>query len=210
MDIVFLLFERFTALDAIGPYEVLSRLPGARVRFVAAEAGVVRTDNGFLGAQADGRRDDVERCDILVVPGGRGTRELERDAATHEWIRRVHETTAWTISVCTGSMILAASGLLEGKEATTHWSRLSELAEHGAEPIEARYVFAGDRLATAAGVSAGIDLALALVARIDDAELARAIQLAIEYDPEPPFEGGSVAKTPAPVLAKVRAALQRG
>jgi len=210
MDIVFLLFDRFTALDAIGPYEVLSRLPGAKVRFVAADEGVIRTDNGFLGVQSDGRRDDVERCDILVVPGGKGTRPLEKDEATVSWIRRIHETTTWTISVCTGSMILAAAGLLEGQKATTHWSRLDELAEHGAEPTEARYVFAGDRLATAAGVSAGIDLALALVARIGGEDLARAIQLGIEYDPDPPFDGGSVAKTPEPVLTMVRAALQRG
>ncbi len=207
MDIVFLLFDGFTALDAVGPYEVLSRLPGATVRFVAAEVGEVRTDNGFLGVQADGRCDDVERCDILVVPGGKGTRALEADAATHEWIRKMDETTTWTISVCTGSMILAAAGLLEGKAATTHWSRLSELADHGAEPTEARYVFAAERIATAAGVSAGIDLALALVARIGGEDLARAIQLGIEYDPAPPFDGGSVAKTPEPVLAKVRAAL---
>lgn len=210
MDIVFLLFDRFTALDAVGPYEVLSRLPGAKVRFVAAEPGIVRTDNGFLGVQADERRDDVERCDILVVPGGKGTRALEADAATLEWIRKVHATTKWTVSVCTGSMILAAAGLLEGREATTHWSRLEELAEHGATPTQARYVFAGDRLAIAAGVSAGIDLGLALIARIGGEELARGIQLGVEYDPQPPFDGGSVAKTPAPVLAMVRAALDAG
>jgi len=210
MDIVFLLFDRFTALDAIGPYEVLSRLPGAKVRFVAAEAGIVRTDNGFLGVQADGRRDDVERCDILVVPGGKGSRALESDPATLAWIRKVHATTQWTVSVCTGSMIFAAAGLLEGKEATTHWSRLQELAEHGATPVTERYVFAGDRLAIAAGVSAGIDLGLALIGRIGGEDLARAIQLGVEYDPQPPFDGGSVAKTSEPVLAIVGEALDPG
>ncbi|MAQ14603.1 MAG: hypothetical protein CMN30_07380 [Sandaracinus sp.] len=139
-----------------------------------------------------------------------GTRALEADPATLEWLRKVHATTKWTVSVCTGSMILAAAGLLEGKEATTHWSRLEELAEHGSTPTQARYVFAGDRLAIAAGVSAGIDLALALIARIAAEDLARGIQLGVEYDPKPPFDGRSVDKTPAPVLAMVRAALAAG
>ena len=207
MQIAIVLYPGMTALDAIGPYEVLSRLPGARVRFVAAEPGVVRTDNGFLGLSADEARDGVTSADILVVPGGWGTRALAEDPDTLEWVRRIHETTKWTTAVCTGSLVLAAAGLLEGLPATTHWSQMDLLERYGAVPTRERYVFAGERLVTAAGVSAGIDLALALVAKIAGPELAQGLQLGIEYDPAPPFDAGSVDKAPPTVVAMVRAAM---
>lgn len=209
MDIVILLFDRVTALDAIGPYEVLSRLPGAKVRFVAAEAGPVRSDNGFLALMADYARDDVESADILLVPGGWGTSALAEHEPTLAWVRRVHETTTWTTSVCTGSIVLAAAGLLDGLPAVTHWSRMQSLADHGAVPTPGRYHFAGKKMVTAAGVSAGIDMALALTARIAGDGLAQALQLGIEYDPAPPFDAGSVDKAPPEVLQMVRAAMAR-
>lgn len=205
MEIVILLFERVTALDAIGPYEVLSRLPGANVRFVAAEAGVVRSDNGFLGLAVE-RRDSVTRADMLLIPGGWGTRTLSQDEATLDWIRRVHATTTWTTSVCTGSLVLAAAGLLDGLPATTHWSAMDELAALGAVATKERVVFASDAILTAAGVSAGIDMALTLVARIAGDGLAQALQLGIEYDPAPPFDSGSVEKASPEIVAMVRAA----
>lgn len=206
MDIVFLIFDRITALDAIGPYDVVSRLPGAQVRFVAPRAGTVRTDNGFLGLVADHAIADVDRADLLVVPGGWGTRALATDAEVLDWVRAIHATTTYTTSVCTGSIVLAAAGILEGLEATCHWAFADALAEHGAIPTRHRIVDTG-KVITAAGVSAGIDMALHLVARIGGDALAQAIQLAIEYDPAPPFDAGSVDKAPPEVVAAVRATL---
>jgi len=210
MKIVFLLFERVTALDAIGPYEVLSRLPGADVKFVAAEAGPVRTDNGFLGLHADHRRDAIEHADLLLIPGGVGTRALCEDKATLAWVRRIHANTTWTTSVCTGSLVLAAAGLLDGLTAVTHWSMMDELTGLGAVATPGRYHFANDKIVTAAGVSAGIDMALALTARIGGEGLAQALQLGIEYDPAPPFDAGSVEKAPAEIVTLVRSAIDRG
>jgi putative intracellular protease/amidase len=198
VDIVCFLFEGITALDIVGPYEVLQRLPEAKVRFVAASAGEVRTDNGFLALVADYGIDDVTSADVLVVPGGFATRSLETDASTLEWIRAVDATTQWTTSVCTGSMLLAAAGLLEGKEATTHWASLQRLAEYRAIPTGRRVVEQG-KIVTAAGVSSGIDMALTLAAHIAGDEYAQGIQLGIEYDPQPPFDAGSLDKAPAPV-----------
>jgi putative intracellular protease/amidase len=198
VDIVCFLFEGITALDIVGPYEVLQRLPEAQVRFVAARAGEVRTDNGFLALVADYGIDDVTSADVLVVPGGFATRALETDTSTLEWIRAVDATTQWTTSVCTGSMLLAAAGLLEGKEATTHWASLQRLAEYGAIPTGRRVVEQG-KTVTAAGVSSGIDMALTLAAHIAGDEYAQGIQLGIEYDPQPPFDAGSLDKAPAPV-----------
>lgn len=207
MDIVFFVFDRITALDAIGPYEVLSRIPGARARFVGEAAGLVASDNGFLRLNADASIDEVTRADLLVVPGGWGTRRLEKDARVLDWVRAIDATTTLTTSVCTGSLVLGAAGLLEGKRATTHWAWLERLREHGATPTSERVVDEG-RIVTAAGVSSGIDMALALVARIAGPELAQAIQLGIEYDPQPPFDAGSVDKAPAAIVAAVRAALE--
>jgi putative intracellular protease/amidase len=207
MEIAILLFERLTALDAIGPYEVLQRLPGAQVRFVGAERGPVRTEQGMLGLVADFARDEVTSADILVVPGGIGTRALVHDDPTLEWIRTIDERSEWTTSVCTGSLLLGAAGLLQGKEATTHWRVLEMLATFGATPISRRVVEQG-KVITAAGVSSGIDMALTLAARIAGDEIAQAIQLGIEYDPQPPFDSGSVAKASPAVYQLAVAGLQ--
>jgi len=207
MQIAFLLFDGITALDAVGPYEVLERLPGADARFVGKERGVVRTDNGSLGLAVGHTLDEVTRPDLLLVPGGWGTRALESDETVLAWVREAHRHTTWTTSVCTGALVLAAAGLLDGLEATTHWAWRERLAEHGARPVGDRIVFAGNKIASAAGVSAGIDLALALAAKIGGPELAQALQLGIEYDPQPPFDAGSVDKAPAPIVAAVRARL---
>jgi putative intracellular protease/amidase len=180
LDIVIPLYDGFTALDAVGPYEVLSRL-GGRVRFVAPEAGPVTTETRMLTVVAEAALRDVEACDVLVVPGGFGTRRLLEDSTWTSWIARVHETTSWTTSVCTGSLLLGAAGLLKDLPATSHWAELEALRGFGATEVGGRVVFGpeGSRIVTAAGVSAGIDMALALAARIAGEDTARAIQLGI-------------------------------
>ena len=204
MQIAIVLFEQLTALDAIGPYEVLQRLPGAEVTFVGAEQGSVRTENGFLGLTVDAAFADVDRADVLVVPGGVGCRPLVDDEQTLAWIRMIHEGTRYTTSVCTGSLVLAAAGLLDGLTATTHWASYDELRTLGAEPTAQRVVEHLDqRVITAAGVSSGIDMALRLSELLVDADAARAMQLMIEYDPQPPFDAGSVAKADDAVMARV-------
>src|SRR4029077_728674 len=165
MNTAILLYDRFTALDAIGPYEVLSRLPGASVTFVAAERGPVTTDNGMLTIVAERSIDELDRPDIVLVPGGPGEVAARAGGPALEWLRGVHETSEWTTSVCTGSLILAAAGLLEGKRPTSHWWAREKLRELGAQPVSERVVFEG-KIVTAAGVSAGLDMALALAARI--------------------------------------------
>jgi len=206
MDIAILIFDRFTALDAIGPYEVLQRLPGAQVRFVGAERGPVRTEQGMLGIVADYTRDEVTSADVLLVPGGIGTRPLIEDEPTLEWIRAIAGS-EWTTSVCTGSLLLGAAGLLDAKLATTHWRVLDLLSKFGATPVSERVVVQG-KVITAAGVSSGIDMALQLAARIAGDDIAQAIQLGIEYDPQPPFDSGSVAKAPAKVMELALAGLK--
>jgi transcriptional regulator GlxA family with amidase domain len=203
MDIAILLYDRLTALDAIGPYEVLSRLPGASTKFVAVEPGPVKTDNGVLTLVAEGSLEDMSAPDIVLVPGGPGEVAARAGGPALDWLRKVHETSTWTTSVCTGSLILAAAGLLEGTRATSHWLALEQLRELGAEPVSERVVFDG-KIVTAAGVSAGIDMALTLAARIAGEEVAQAIQLGIEYDPQPPFDAGSPAKAPAAIVEGLR------
>ena len=195
MDIAILLFDRLTALDAVGPYEVLSRLPGANLTFVATEAGPKRTDTKALALVADATLAELPHPDILLVPGGPGQADAEKDEAILDWLRTAHETTTWTTSVCTGSLVLGAAGLLEGKRATTYWLALEELARYGATPTNERVVIDG-KVVTAAGVSSGIDMALTLAAEIGGPELAQLLQLGIEYDPQPPFDSGSEAKAP--------------
>jgi putative intracellular protease/amidase len=204
MQIAIPLFDRFTALDAVGPYEVLSRLPDARVDFVAAEPGVYRTDTRMLALSVERSYADVPAPDVLVFPGGIGTRALTRDEATLDWVRGVHERSRLTTSVCTGALVLAAAGVLDGLEATTHWMARPVLAELGARPVEARVVEQG-KVITAAGVSAGIDMALTLADRIAGPEVAQAIQLGIEYDPQPPFDAGSPEKAPREIVEIVEA-----
>jgi putative intracellular protease/amidase len=203
MQIAIAMFDRFTALDAVGPYEVLSRLPGAQVEFVAAAPGVYATDTRMLRISVERSFDDVPEPDILLVPGGYGTRALTEDEATLEWVRHAHETSRYTTSVCTGALVLGAAGVLDGLEATTHWLYREVLARYGAQPVERRVVEQG-KVVTAAGVSAGIDMALVVAARIAGTEVAQAIQLGIEYDPQPPFDSGSPEKAPRKVLDAVR------
>jgi len=202
-EIAFLIFDRLTALDAIGPYEVLSRLPGAVVRFVAPDPGPQRTDTGFLTLNADYGLDEVRSPDIVVVPGGPGARDLVHNRAVLEWVRTVHQTSRWTTSVCTGALILGAAGVLQGQGATTHWAALEELADFGAEPTRSRIVRAG-KVLTAAGVSAGIDLGLELADIVAGEEVARAIQLIIEYEPAAPSDGGVHASSTPETVARAR------
>jgi transcriptional regulator GlxA family with amidase domain len=204
MQVAILLYEKLTALDAIGPYEVLRSVPGWEVRFVAAARGEVRTDSGALGLNADHALEEAGEPDIVLVPGGEGSEELMEDEATLSWLRRIDEGTTWTTSVCTGSLLLAAAGLLEGRQATSHWLFLDRLREYGADPVGGRFVEDG-KLLTGAGVSAGIDMALHLVGREAGPEVAQAIQLGIEYDPQPPFDAGSPAKAPDAIVEAVTA-----
>ena len=206
MDIAIPIYDDFTALDAVGPYEVLSRLPGARVRFLAAQPGPVRTDNGMLTLLADDALADVPAPEVLVVPGGVSASQFARDAVYVDWIRAAHETAEWTTSVCSGALLLGAAGLLDGLKATTHWLDYDELAAFGALPVPTRVVEQG-RIITSAGVSSGIDMALTLAARIAGEDVAKAIQLGIEYDPKPPFSAGSVAMAGERIENMVRAAV---
>jgi len=206
LHITVLLFDRFTALDAVGPYEVLQRLPGATLTFVAPTAGPVSTDTNNLTMLVETAMREVEQTDVLVVPGGLGTGALQTDDDVLSWIRAIHPTTRFTTSVCTGSMVLAAAGLLRGVEATCHWAFIEHLAEHGAIPTRKRVVRQG-KIITAAGVSAGIDMALTLAAEVSGDEVAQAIQLGIEYDPAPPFSAGTPRTAPPEITARLRAHL---
>lgn len=203
MDIAIPIFDKITALDAIGPYEVLSRLPGARVTFVAKEPGPKRTENGMLALVADRALAELTEPDVIVVPGGFGTRPLAGDEEMLAWLRHAHEHSTWTTSVCTGALLLAAAGILNGLRATTHWLQYDLLRPYGVTPVEERVVREG-KIITAAGVSAGIDMALMLAAEIAGPELAQAIQLGIEYDPDPPFKGGSLRSAPPEIVELVR------
>lgn len=195
MQVAIALFPRNTALDAVGPYEVLQRVPCIDVVFVGHARGEVRTDNGMLGLTCDATFDEVAEPDVLLVPGGVGTRALLRDEVLLDWVRRVHERTLFTTSVCTGSLVLAAAGLLKGLTATTHWAARDILGSLGAVYTGQRVVeHLPQRLITAAGVSSGIDMALRLVELLVDRQAAEASQLMIEYDPQPPFRSGSVEK----------------
>ena len=207
MQIAIPIFPAFTALDAIGPYEVLQRLPGAEVVFCADECGTVRTEQGMLGIVADRTLAEVRAPDVIVVPGGSGTRHmLDPENPYVRWIASVHEGTSWTTSVCTGSTLLAAAGVLDGIDATTHWAALGLLDQLGAVSVSERVVVRG-KVMTAAGVSSGIDMALRLAEQIAGARAAEAIQLGIEYDPDPPFDSGSLAKASPEVLETCGAAL---
>jgi putative intracellular protease/amidase len=202
MQIAIPIYDRFTALDAVGPYEVLSRLPGATVHFIAAERGMKRTETEMLGLNADATLDELPEPDVLVIPGGYGTRALLEDEQILSWVRHAHEHSEWTTSVCTGSLLLAAAGILDGVEATTHWLEYDLLERLGARPTGRRVVRQG-KVITAAGVSSGIDMALVLAAEIAGPEVAQAIQLGIEYDPEPPFDSGSPAKADPQIVELV-------
>jgi transcriptional regulator GlxA family with amidase domain len=204
MQVVIPLFPRFTALDGIGPYDVLQRIPEIDVTFIGSERGEVRSENGFLGVTVDATFDDMPHPDVIVFPGGVGTRALVGDDHVLDWLRTAHATTMFTTSVCTGSLVLAAAGLLRGLTAATHWSVLSMLADLGAVPSSDRVVEHLDRrIITAAGVSSGIDMALRLVEVLVDRVAAEACQLMIEYDPQPPFDAGATWKVGDDVMQRV-------
>jgi transcriptional regulator GlxA family with amidase domain len=200
MKINILLYDTMTALDAVGPHESLGRMPGTEVTLVAERAGPVRTDLG-IALVAQSSLADAPEADIVLVPGG-----FEPPIAAgpiHEWLRAADATSAYTTSVCVGSLVLAAAGLLTGRRATSHWMALDRLAGFGAVPVAERVVVDG-KYATAAGVSAGIDLGLELIARTAGPEMAMTVQLGIEYDPAPPFDCGSPAKAPEPIVNVLR------
>jgi transcriptional regulator GlxA family with amidase domain len=198
------LFPRVTALDAVGPYEVLQRIPTIDVVFVGHRRGEVRTENGLLGLMVDALFEDHPDPDVVVFPGGVGTRQLMDDQRVLEWVRQAHRGTRQTTSVCTGSLVLGAAGLLEGLTATTHWACYPELAAVGATPRADRVVEHLDRrIITAAGVSSGIDMALRLVELLVDTTAGRAAQLMVEYDPQPPFDAGTLSKADDVVVTRV-------
>lgn len=202
-ELAILLFDRVTALDAVGPYEVLQRVPGMTVRFAAAEPGVKRTEDGSLAIVADTVLEDVPAPDMVLVPGGVGELAMREDERVLAWLRGAHETSQYTTSVCTGSLVLAAAGILQGVPATTHWLAMEHLGRLGAIPVAERVVEHG-KIVTAAGVSSGIDMALLLAARIAGDDVACAIQLSIEYDPQPPFDAGSPSTAPDHLVAHQR------
>nr|WP_042193245.1 DJ-1/PfpI family protein [Kibdelosporangium sp. MJ126-NF4]CEL20657.1 ThiJ/PfpI family protein [Kibdelosporangium sp. MJ126-NF4]CTQ89569.1 ThiJ/PfpI family protein [Kibdelosporangium sp. MJ126-NF4] len=206
MQIAFVVYPGMTALDAIGPYELLRSMPGAEVRFVAAETGSVVTDSGVLVLGASHSFDDTPAPDIVLVPGGStGTVGAMNDTTLLDWLRAVHPTTTWTTSVCSGALILAAAGLLKDVPATTHWVCQDVLGAMGAIPQPDKRIVRSGKIATAAGVSAGIDLALWLIGEIHGREQAELSQLVIEYDPQPPFDAGHPSKVTPEMLAGARA-----
>ncbi len=202
--ITILLFDNITALDAVGPYEVLSRIPGAEVSFVADKPGL-KTAAGGLKLLAEYSIKDFTYTDILLIPGGKGVDNLLESHSILGWIKEVHKSTKYTTSVCTGSLLLGAAGILKGLKATTHWNHIEQLKNYDAEIVNERYVQDG-KIITSAGVSAGIDMSLKLVQLIKNETLSKALQLAIEYDPSPPFDSGSPAKASKELVELVRKA----
>ena len=208
MQIAFLVYEGLTALDIIGPYEALCRIPDADVRFVAKQPEV-SVDTGAFKLKTEHRLADVPRPDVFVIPGGlAGTFAAAKDEEILGWVREAHEHSTFSTSVCTGSLILGAAGLLKGLRATTHWAAKSMLEQTGASYVEERVVRQG-RIVTAAGVSSGIDMAIYLVGEILGPDDARLVQLAIEYDPQPPFDAGSPAKAGEAVVQRALAELAK-
>jgi transcriptional regulator GlxA family with amidase domain len=208
-QIVFVAYPGFTALDMIGPYEVLRNLPGAEVRFVWHESGPITADSGVLVIGATHSLAETPSPDVILVPGGPSTPVHARDEALLDWLRRAHQTASWTTSVCSGSVILAAAGLLEGRRATSHWMALPLLKGFGATPVADERIVREDNVVTSAGVSAGLDLALWLAGEVGGESRAKAIQLAIEYDPQPPFDSGHMSKASATTKAAATALLSR-
>ena len=209
MNIVIYLYNGLTVMDAIGPYEVWSRLPGAQVKFVAREKGLIISDTHFLKIVAEYAISEIQSADILLIPGSVvGFIRESKDAALLNWIRKIHQTTAWTTSVCSGSIILAAAGILNGKKASSHWAAMHLLSDYGAVPSSERYIQEG-KIITAQGVSAGIDMALYLVGQLVGVEKAKAYQLFIEYDPNPPFESGTLSKADEDTIRLAKIMLQK-
>ncbi|MFG2669465.1 DJ-1/PfpI family protein [Streptomyces sp. NPDC048445] len=204
MQIAIVLFDRFTALDVVGPFEILSRAPGAETVFVAEHTGPVRNESGSLSLVADRTLDEVPAPDLVIVPGGPGQSAQMANEPLLDWLRAADATSTWTTSVCTGSLLLAAAGLLKGRRATSHWLAVDTLKEYGAEPTGERVVIDG-KYVTAAGVSSGIDMGLTLLGRMAGDRYAQSVQLLTEYDPQPPYDAGSPEKAPADVVEEWRA-----
>jgi transcriptional regulator GlxA family with amidase domain len=203
-QIAIVTYPGFTALDMIGPYEVLRNLPDAEVRFVWHETGPITADSGVLVIGATHSLAETPSPDVVLVPGGPSTPVHARDDALLQWLRQVHRTARWTTSVCSGSVILAAAGLLAGRRATSHWLTVPALKAFGAVPVADERIVRQGNVVTCAGVSAGLDLALWLAGEIGGEGRAKAIQLAIEYDPQPPFDAGAPGKAPAGIVARLR------
>lgn len=208
-QIAIVLYPGFTALDFIGPYEVLRNLPGAEVRFVWHETGPITADSGVLVVGATHSLDETPSPDVIVVPGGMSTPQHARDEKLLDWVRRAHQTATWTTSVCSGSLILAAAGVLNGRRATSHWMVVPMLRTFGVAPVNDERIVHEGRIVTAAGVSAGIDLGLWLAGQLAGEAQAKAIQLVIEYDPQPPFDSGHISKASAATRASATAMLAR-
>ena len=207
MQIAIGLYPGFTALDAIGPYNVFTNVPGVDVVLCAERTGSLADENGLLRLEMEHTFEDAPEPDVLLVPGGLVTRVVAAEGGPIvDWIRAAHETTTYTTSVCTGALLLGAAGVLQGLRATTHWLAYDHLRRYEADPIEQRVVIEG-KVATAAGVSAGIDLALTLVDKLYGAEVAQAVQLGIEYDPQPPHEDGAPSKAPPEIRELVSAVM---
>jgi transcriptional regulator GlxA family with amidase domain len=202
-QIAILLFEDFDVMDVGGPYEVLRWLPNSKVTFVATKRGPIKSEGGGVALVAEAAISEVPNPDVVIVPGGAGELQARDNPEIIKWLQQAQAAGKWTVSVCTGALLLGAAGLLRGKKATTYWMAIDELAKFGATPVQSRYVFDG-KLVTSAGVSAGIDMAIALAAQLRSAELAQAIQLGIEYDPKPPFDTGSPARAPAAMVKQLR------
>ncbi len=209
MQIAIVLYPGFTALDFIGPYEVLRWLPKTEVRFLWHEPGPITADSGVLVVGATHSLDETPSPDVILVPGGMTSMEHARDEKLLDWVRRAHETSTWTASVCSGSVILAAAGLLNGKRATSHWMALSALKALGAIPVGDERIVQAEDVVTCAGVSAGIDLGLWLAGQIGGEGRAKAIQLGMEYDPQPPFDSGHMSKASAKTKAAATALMAR-
>jgi transcriptional regulator GlxA family with amidase domain len=209
MQITILLFEKLAAQDVVGPYEAFRCVPGWDIRFAGLRTGVVRAEGGGLGLVVDQTLDQATEADLVLVPGGIGSDDLLENETVLSWLREIDATTKWTTSVCTGALILGAAGLLEGKRATSNWQALDELGKYGAEVVGGgRWVEDGKTI-TAAGVTAGIDMALHLIGREAGPQVAEAVQLGIEYDPNPPFDSGSPEKAPPEIVELVKAASRR-
>jgi putative intracellular protease/amidase len=206
MQIAIFVYDHVTALEAVGPYEILSRLPGAETVFVGTSRGPVRCDTGSLALVADATLDEVMSPDVVVVPGWSGSTQdtVLRPGAVQGWLRAVDERSTWTTSIGTGSVVMASAGLLDGRRATTHWLALDRLEQHGAVVIPESVVFDG-KYVSASGAAAGIDMALTLAARLSDGHTAQAIQLLLAYDPRPPFDSGSVDRAPVDIVDSMRA-----
>ena len=201
MKIVILLFDNYTALDIVGPYEVLNKLPNSKIYLAGLEKKEYKDTYG-LKISADNSIDEISEADILLIPGGFGIDNMLKNEEVLDWIRKIDSTTKWTVSVCSGSLLLAQTGLLDGKNCTTHWRRKEQLQRFHVTVKDERYIQDG-KFITSAGVSAGIDMALYLVSKIAGDQTAMTFQLAMEYDPKPPFDCGSPNKVPKALLDKI-------